>query len=58
MSTRRKRPWRLVGFEVYPTPRAAKARERVLKHNPRMVGLLNKRMLNRAAGGRSRQVVG
>lgn len=56
--SRRKRPWRLVGCEIYRSPEAAKARERALKRNPHMMQLFKKRMLNRAAIGRSRQVVG
>ena len=56
--TRRKRPWQLVGFERFRSAEEAKARERALKRNPRMLQLFKKRMLNRAAVGRPRQVVG
>ncbi len=56
--SKRKLPWKVVGVEAYQTPEAAKARERALKRNPRMGALFKKRMLNRAAVGRPRQVVG
>lgn len=56
--TRRKAPWRVVGFERYQTAEEAKARERALKRSPRMLQLFKKRVLNRAATGRPRQVVG
>lgn len=56
--TRRKAPWWLVGFERHHTAEAAKARERALKRSPRMLQLFKKRVLNRAAAGRPRQVVG
>ena len=45
--SRCKRPWRLVGFERFRSPEEAKARERALKHNPRMLQLFKKRVLNR-----------
>lgn len=54
----RKRPWQLVGFERFRNPQEAKARESTLKRNPRMLQLFKKRVLNQAAVGRSRQVVG
>lgn len=50
--------WDLVGFEAYPSAEAAKARERALKRNPRMLRFFKKRLLNRAAVGRPRQVMG
>jgi putative endonuclease len=56
--TKRKRPWQLVGLESYPTPAAAKAYERALKHRPRMLQLFKQRILNLAAYGGRRQVVG
>jgi len=56
--SRRKRPWQLMGFERHSSPEEAKARERALKRNPRMLQLFKKRMLNRAAAGRPQQVVG
>lgn len=56
--TRRKRPWQLVGFETCPDPEQAKARERTLKRNPRMFTMFKKRVLNQAAVGGQRQVVG
>ena len=56
--TRRNGPWRLIGVEVYASAEAAKAREWALKHHPRMLMLFKKRLLNRAAVGRPRQVVG
>ena len=56
--TRRKSPWRLIGVEVHPTAEAAKTYERTLKRSPRKRMLFKKRLLNRAAGGRPRQVVG
>ena len=56
--TRRFADWQLVGFERYPNPEIAKARERSLKRNPRMLRFFKKRLLNRAAVGRPRQVMG
>lgn len=56
--SRRKRPWQLVGFETYPNLEQAKARERALKHHPRMFTVFKKRVLNQAASGGQRQVVG
>jgi len=56
--TRRKRPWRLVGFKAYPSAAEAKAHERVLKRSPRMWTYFKKRVLNRAAIGGPREVVG
>ena len=56
--SRRKRPWQLVGWERYRSPAEAKARERTLKRNPRMLQLFKKRVLNRAVVGLPRQVVG
>ena len=55
--TRRLSAWRLVGFETYTSPEGAKARERSLKRNPRMLKFFKKRVLNRAARGRPRQVM-
>ncbi len=57
-STKRNAPWQLMGFEIYPTSDQAKARERALKHDPRMLQLFKKRVLNRVAAGHLRQVVG
>ncbi len=60
-STRAKRPWRLIGYEVYPDSAAAKARERSLKHNPRMRALFSKRVAvvaARIAEGDPSEVVG
>ena len=56
--TKRKKPWQLVGFESHPSIEAAKARERSLKHHPRLLALLKKRLLNQAANSSLRQVVG
>ena len=56
--SRRKSPWQLMGFEPCHSAEEAKARERALKHNPRMLRLFKKRLLNQAATGRRRQVVG
>ena len=56
--SRRKGPWQLVGFERFLTSGEAKIRERVLKRSPRMLQLFKKRVLNRAAVGHPRQVVG
>lgn len=56
--TQRKRPWRLLGVEVHCTVDAAKRHERTLKRSPRKLALFKKRVLNRAARGRPRQVVG
>ena len=57
-SAGRKVPWQLVGFEICSDAEAAEKREQTLKHNPRMLQLFKKRMLNQAAISRSRQVVG
>ena len=48
--TRSERPWRLVGYEGYPTMREARARERVLKRNPRMRFFFVKRALANSTG--------
>ncbi len=56
--TRRKIPWQLVGFETYASAEKAKGRERLLKRNPRMLIHFKKRLLNQAASGGQRQVVG
>lgn len=56
--SRRKRPWEFIGVEAYPSPVAAKARERVLKRSPRSPARFKKRMLTRAAIGRPSQGVG
>ena len=56
--SRRKRPWQLIGFDAYPSPMAAKARERVLKRSPRSLTRFKKRLLTRAALGRPSQGVG
>ena len=56
--TRRSLAWRLVGFEAYQNTEAAKLRERFLKSNPRMLRLFKKRLLNRSAIGRPRQMMG
>ena len=56
--SQRKRPWQLVGVEAYPSPMAAKARERVLKRSPRSFTRFKKRVLTRAASGRPSQGVG
>lgn len=56
--SRRKRPWQLVGVERYSNSAEAKARERALKRHPHILQLFKKRVLNRTAGGRPRQVVG
>ena len=59
MYTRRKGPWRFVGFESFPSHEAAKTRERSLKQPPRMLMVFKKRLLNQAAiDGSLRQVVG
>ena len=50
--TRGERPWRLVGYEVYPTMRAARAREQALKRNPRMRSFFVKRALARPTDSR------
>ena len=47
--SRRKLPWQLIGVEVYSSPMAAKARERVLKRSPRSLARFKKRVLTRAA---------
>jgi len=63
-STKRNAPWQLMGFDIYPTSEQAKIRERALKHhprmlhNPRILQLFKKRVLNRVATGHLRQVVG
>ena len=56
--TKRKGPWQLMGFATHPSIESAKARERSLKHHNRMLALLKKRLLNQAATGSLRQVVG
>lgn len=56
--TSRKTPWELIGFESADSVEAAKRRERTLKRNRRMRTLFQKRMLNQAAVGSLRQVVG
>jgi len=56
--TRRKRPWQLMGVEIYATPMAAKVRERILKRSPRSLARFKKRVLTRAAFGRPSQGVG
>ena len=56
--SRRKLPWQLMGVEAYPSPMAAKARERVLKRSPRSLARFKKRVLARAAEGRPSQGVG
>jgi putative endonuclease len=56
--SRWRRPWQLVGYERYSSPEEAKARERALKRNPRMLQLFKKRVLNQAACGGRQQVVG
>ena len=56
--SRRNRPWHLVGVERYSSPEEARAREGALKKNSRMLRLFKKRVLNRAAVGRPRQVGG
>ncbi len=59
--TKSRGPWKLLTCEVYPNSQAAKARERILKRNPRMLFLFQKRALlqvNGTAVGGPRQVVG
>ncbi len=56
--TRSRRPWRLVGYEEYPSIEEAKGRERVLKRNPRMYFLFKKRFLNSPTTDGKTQVVG
>jgi predicted GIY-YIG superfamily endonuclease len=61
--TRAERPWTLVGYEVHATMREARARERLLKRNPRMRFFFIKRALAGPTGSliaapRSRQVMG
>ena len=56
--TRRKRPWRLIGFEIYPTPQQAQQYERMLKTQSRMLNAFKKRLLNQAAIGGQRRVGG
>jgi len=43
--TRARGPWKLVALELHATVESAKARERQLKHNPRMRALFTKRAL-------------
>lgn len=45
--TRTRGPWKLVGYEMYTNTNDAKRRERALKHNPRMLFLFKKRVLNK-----------
>ena len=49
LCTCRKRPWRLIGVEQFPSPKAAQAYERLLKHSPRSLHSFKKRLLNQAA---------
>ena len=56
--TKFRRPWELVGYEVYLSVVEAKEREKKLKRNPRMYKLFKKRMLARHATGVLTQVVG
>lgn len=56
--TRRKRPWQLLGVEAHPTPEAARRYEYTLKRSPHKLAVFKKRMLNQAARGLQRQVVG
>jgi putative endonuclease len=56
--SQRKRPWQLLGVERDSSPEAAEARERALKRSPRMLQLFQTRVLNGAAVGRPREVVG
>lgn len=53
-STKARRPFKLVGYETYPSSEAAKKRERTLKHCPRMNALFKKRLLNQ----RGKEVAG
>ena len=53
-STKSRRPFKLVGYETYPSSEGAKKRERTLKHCPRMNALFKKRLLNQ----RGNEVVG
>ena len=43
-STRFRRPFKLIGFEVYPSLYKARQRERILKNNPKMYRNLKKRL--------------
>lgn len=45
-STKSRRPFEFVHYEIYQTPELAKKRERTLKHCPRMLYLFKKRALN------------
>ena len=57
--TRSRGPWELIGYEMCVSSEEAKKRERALKHNPRMLFLFKKRLLqNRIAFSDPRQVVG
>ena len=51
-STQSEQPWRPIGYEVYPTMRDARARERVWKRNPRMRFFFVKRVLAGPPGSR------
>ncbi|MBI3996309.1 MAG: GIY-YIG nuclease family protein [Candidatus Omnitrophica bacterium] len=50
ISTRRMRPWRLLGYEIHASMRAARTREVLLKRNPRMRFFLIKRAVAGAPG--------
>lgn len=52
--TKARRPFKLVGYETYPSSEAAKKRERTLKHCPRMNARFKKRLLNQ----RGKEVAG
>jgi len=56
--TRSRGLWELIGYETYEGAEEAKQRERKLKHNPRMLSLFKKRMLNNSGPMGRRQVVG
>ena len=55
--TKSRGPWELVGYEEFDNQEKAKKREKTLKHNPRMMLLFKKRLINLGPSGQ-RQVVG
>lgn len=56
-STSYRTPFKLVYYEVFDSAKAAKNRERILKHSPNMYFNFKKRALNNDPSGH-RQVVG
>ncbi len=56
-STKARRPFEMVSYEVYPDAGLAKVRERSLKKNPNMLACFKRRMLCTSTPG-ANEVVG